>query len=105
MAHLSPDTHLRSLLIFGCRDSNSFDLKVNLMGKLYSQCQTLDIYKQLCMGARVLEIKYGSQTKQFTKDNKLSYEELVQVVNSKPFDIRRARLYADVRCFENVRYL
>ena len=63
MSHLSPDVQIRDLIIPGSHGANTHDLDTPKLLVSFVKCQKLSVLKQLEMGIRYLDIRYGITNK------------------------------------------
>lgn len=63
LADLSPETKLRNLALMASHDSGTYSISKATLGSSVSRTQALDLYEQLDLGVRQIDIRYGPSGK------------------------------------------
>lgn len=75
MSLMNSSTTLESLVLVGSHNSNTKCLKNNIMQKNYGCCQIMNVYEQLSLGVRYLDIRYSVESDVFLTTNDITFED------------------------------
>ena len=97
MSFLDKSILLQNLNIPGSHCANSNQLNNGLIQKNYARKQILNPFEQLNLGIRYLDLRFGTKSKNFQTENKLSYEGFIKLIGSPDKANRETtRVYFDV---------